>query len=40
MRDVFGAMSVVIQYLPITQEYIEYVKNVENYKFDTGEARC
>ena len=40
MRDVFGAISVVIQNHPITKEDIEYDKKVENFAFDTGEARC
>ena len=41
MRDVLGVVSIVIQILPIAQEDIEYdKKNVENFTFDTGEARC
>ena len=40
MRDGFGVMSVAIQNLPITQKDVEYDKKVENFTFDTREARC
>ena len=40
MRYVFGVISIVIQNLPITQEDIKYDKAVENFMFDSGEARC
>ena len=40
MHDVFGVMSIVIQNVLIVQEDIKYDKKVENFTFDTGEARC
>ena len=40
MRDLFGVISIVVQNLPIVQEYIEFDNKVENFTFGTGGARC